>query len=201
VYLSALRRFDEARAEMQRALELDPLARLANLNLGLVYWSSHDFERAIQQLKRTLEIDPNYADAHEGLGVVYESAGRYKEASAEFENYRILSGNTLEFKARVAHLYALQGHRADALRLLEEVKAARKPGDKLPYFIALVYVGPGDKDRAFRWLETSYAEHDDDLVDLHNDPEMESLYSDPRFQDLLRRVGLPVNNPSGFEPH
>jgi TolB-like protein/DNA-binding winged helix-turn-helix (wHTH) protein/lipoprotein NlpI len=192
VYLSSLRRFDEARAEMQRALELDPLAPLANANLGAIYWSSHDFEQAIQQMKRALEIDPNYADAHEGLGLVYESAGRYNQASAEFEKYRALSGNILQFKARVAHLYALQGRRADALRLVEEVKAAHKPGDRLSYPIAWVYVALGDKDRAFRWLESLYTEHADDLVDLNDDPPLEPLHSDPRFQDLARRVGLPT---------
>ncbi|PYT59366.1 MAG: hypothetical protein DMG35_14755 [Acidobacteria bacterium] len=194
-YLSALRRFDEAHSEMQRALELDPLAVLANTNLGSIYWSSHDFDRAIQQLNRALEIDPSFPDAHCDLGLVYESLGKYEQALVEFEKYKTLSrnGNLLLAKAAVAHLYAVQGRRADALRLLEELKAARKPGDMLSYSIALVYVGLGDKDRAFQWLRNSFAEHDDDLLDLNDDPRVEPLHSDPRFQDLVRRVGIPVN--------
>ncbi len=192
-YLSALRRFDEAHSEMQRALELDPLAVLANANLGSIYWSSHDFERAIQQLNRALEIDPNFPDAHFELGSVYESLSKYDKAFVEFEKYKTLSrnGNLLIAKAALAHLYAVQGRRPDALRLLEEVKATHKPGDLLSYYIALVYVGLGDKDRAFQWLQNSFAEHDDDLLDLNDDPRVEPLHSDPRFQALTRRVGLP----------
>ncbi len=191
LYLAALRRYDEASAEMQRTLELDPLAPLANSNLGSIYWSSHDFDRAIQQLKRALEIDPNFSDAHVDLGLVYESVGRYDQALVEFEKYRTLSGNPLVYKAYVAHLYAVQGRRADALKLLEELKAGHKPGEMLSYNIASVYVGLGDKDHAFQWLQNSYAERATELLDLNDDPEMEPLRSDPRFQDLLRRVGVP----------
>ncbi len=191
-YLSALRRFDEANSEMQRALELDPLAVLANTNLGSIYWSSHDFERAIQQLNKALEIDPNFPDAYFDLGLVYESLGKYDKALAEFERYRTLSAkkNLLMANAALAHLYAVQSRRADALRLLEEVKATHKRGDLLSYSIALVYVGLGDKDRAFQWLQNSFAEHDDELLDLNDDPRVEPLHSDPRFQALARRVGL-----------
>jgi TolB-like protein/DNA-binding winged helix-turn-helix (wHTH) protein/Flp pilus assembly protein TadD len=191
LYLVALRRHDEARAEMQRALELDPLAPLANTNLGSIYWSSHDFERAIEQLKRALEIDPNFPDAHFDLGLVYESMGRYHQALVEFEKYRSLSSAPLAFKAAMAHLYAVQGRRADALKLLEELRAGHKPGDMLSYDIALVYVGLGDRDRAFQWLQNSYAEHAADLVEINDDPEMEPLRSDPRFQNLLRSVNYP----------
>jgi TolB-like protein/DNA-binding winged helix-turn-helix (wHTH) protein/cytochrome c-type biogenesis protein CcmH/NrfG len=194
-YLSALRRFEEAHSEMQRAVEIDPLAALANTNLGSIYWSSHDFDRAIQQLNRALEIDPNFPDAHFVLGLVYESSGKYEHALVEFEKCETLSrnGNLLAARAAVAHLYAVQGRRADALRLLEEVKAAHKPGELLSYSIALVYVGLGDKDRAFQWLQNSFAEHDDDLLDLNDDPRVEPLHSDSRFQALVRRVGIPVN--------
>ena len=202
-YLSALRRFDEAHSEMQRAVELDPLAVLANSNLGSIYWSSHDFDRAIQQLNRALEIDPNFPDAHFNLGLVYESLGKYEQALTEFEKYKTLSrnGNVLMAKAALAHLYAVQGRRADALRLLEEVKAAHKRGDLLSYSIALVYVGLGDKDRAFQWLQNAFAEHDDDLLDLNDDPRVEPLHSDPRFQALARRVGLPIIIQPGAVPH
>jgi TolB-like protein/DNA-binding winged helix-turn-helix (wHTH) protein/Flp pilus assembly protein TadD len=191
LYLAALRRYDEARAEMQRTLELDPLARLAYTNLGSIYWSSHDSDRAIQQLQIALEIDPNSEDAHFDLALVYESLGRYDQALVEFEKYRTLSGNPLVFKAAVAHLYAVQGRRADSRRLLEELKARHKPGDMLSYNIALVYVGLGDKDRAFQWLQNSYAEHAEDMVDLNDDPRIEPLRSDPRFAALLRRLNFP----------
>ncbi len=191
LYLADLRRYDEARVEMQRALELDPLAPLANTNLGSIYWSSHDSDRAIQQLKRALEIDPHYSDAHVDLGLVYESMGRYDQALAEFEKFRTLSGNPLLYKAYVAHLYAVQGRRADALRLLEELKARHKPGDMLCYSIALVYVGLRDKDHAFQWLQNSYTEHAVDLLDLNDDPRIELLRSDPRFAALLRRINFP----------
>jgi TolB-like protein/DNA-binding winged helix-turn-helix (wHTH) protein/cytochrome c-type biogenesis protein CcmH/NrfG len=196
-YLAALRRHDEARSEMQRALELDPLAPLANTSLGSIYWSSHDFDRAIQQMQRALEIDPNYRDAHFELALVYESLGRYDQALVEFEKYRTLSGDPLAFKAAMAHLYAVQGRRTDALKLLEELKAAHKHGDvrssegTLSYNVALVYVGLGDKDHAFQWLQKSYAGHIDDLVEINDDPRVEPLRSDPRFQELLHRVGLP----------
>jgi len=193
LYLSALGRQDEARAQMQRTLELDPLAPFANANLGSIYWSSHDFDRAIQQLKRALEIDPNFPDAHFFLGQVYESLARYDEASEEFEKYRALSGLPYEFKGAIAHLYAVQGRRARAMKFLEELKAEHKPGDMLSYPIALGYVGLGDKDHAFQWLQNSCAERAQEMVDLNDDIRMDPLRSDARFVDLLRRVGLPVN--------
>jgi TolB-like protein/Flp pilus assembly protein TadD/DNA-binding winged helix-turn-helix (wHTH) protein len=191
IYLSASGRNAEARAEMHRTLELDPLAPLANTNLGSIYWSSHDFDRAIQQLNRALEINPDYRDAHVNLGLVYESVGRYDQALAEFEKYKALGGDPLMYKAYVAHLYAVQGRRADALKLLEELKAGRRPGHTLSYDIALVYVGLGDKNHAFQWLQTAYAEHSENMLDLNDDPRTEPLRSDPRFQDLVRRVGIP----------
>jgi TolB-like protein/DNA-binding winged helix-turn-helix (wHTH) protein/Tfp pilus assembly protein PilF len=193
LYLSALGRQEEARVQMQRTLELDPLAPFANANLGSIYWSNHDFDRALQQLRRALEIDPSFADTHFYLGEVYESLAKYDEALAEFEKYRALSGIPYEIKGAVVHLYGVKGRRPDAKKLLEELKAERKPGDMLSYPIALGYVGLGDKDRAFQWLQNAYAEHSDDLVDLNDDIRMEPLRSDPRFQDLLRRVGLPMN--------
>jgi len=190
VYLSALRRHDEACAEMQRALELDPLAPLTNANLGSIYWSSHDFDRAIQQLKKALEIDPNFPDAHLYLGMVYESLESYDQALAEFEKYRRL-GNPPEAAAEIAHLYALRGRRAEALKLLYDLKARHQAGDMPSYDIALVYVGLGDKDHAFQWLQNSYAEHASDLLQINDDLRFDALRPDPRFQNLLRSVNYP----------
>jgi TolB-like protein/DNA-binding winged helix-turn-helix (wHTH) protein/Tfp pilus assembly protein PilF len=199
LYLSALGRQNEARAQMQRTLELDPLAPFANANLGSIYWSNHDFDRAIQQLKRALEIDPNLADTHYFLGMVYESLARYDEAFEEFEKYRALSEKPDEFNGAIAHLYAVQGRREKAVKLLEELKARHKPGDMLSYGIALGYVGLGDKDHAFQWLQTSCVEHSDDMVDFNDDIRMDPLRSDPRFQGVLRRVGIPLNG-AGVTP-
>jgi TolB-like protein/Tfp pilus assembly protein PilF/DNA-binding winged helix-turn-helix (wHTH) protein len=200
LYLSALGRQEEARAQMQRTLELDPLAPFANANLGSIYWSNHEFDRALQQLKRALEIDPNFADTHFFLGMVYESLGRYDEAREGFEKYRALSGLPYEYQGAIAHLYALQSRRAEAVKLLDELKATHKSGDKLSYPIALGYVGLGDKDRAFQWLENSCAEHEDDMVDFNDDIRMEPLRFDPRYQNVLRRVGFPVNG-AGVAAH
>jgi TolB-like protein/DNA-binding winged helix-turn-helix (wHTH) protein/cytochrome c-type biogenesis protein CcmH/NrfG len=190
VYLAALRHYDEACAEMQRSLELDPLSPLANTNLGSIYWSSHDFDRAVQQLKKALEIDPNFPDAHLGLGLVYESLGSYDQALAELEKDRWL-GNPPEAEAETARLYALQGRRAEALQLLDDLKARHKAGDMPSYEIALVYVGLGDKDHAFQWLQNSYAEHAANLLQINSDLRFDALRPDPRFQDLLRRVNYP----------
>ena len=175
---------------MQRSLELDPLSPLANANLGSIYWSSHDFDRAIQQLKKALEIDPNFPDAHLYLGMVYESLGSYDQALAEFEKYRAL-GNPPEAEAEIAHLFALQGRRAEALELLNDLKARHKAGEMPSYDIALVYVGLGDKDYAFQWLQNSYAEHSDNLMEINDDLRFEALRPDPRFRDLLRSVNYP----------
>jgi TolB-like protein/Tfp pilus assembly protein PilF/DNA-binding winged helix-turn-helix (wHTH) protein len=200
LYLSALGRHDEARAQMQRTLELDPLAPFAYANLGSIYWSNHDFDRAIQQLRRSLEIDPNFPYAHFFLGQVYESLARYDQALEEFEKYRTLSGIPYEYKGAIAHLYAVQGRRAKVMKLLEELKAQHKPGDMLSYAIASGYVGLGDKDRAFQWLQNSCAEHSDDMVDFNDDIRMDPLRSDPRFQALVRRVGVPVSG-AGIVAH
>jgi TolB-like protein/DNA-binding winged helix-turn-helix (wHTH) protein/Tfp pilus assembly protein PilF len=189
-YLSALRRHDEACAEMQRSLELDPLSPLANANLGSIYWSSHDFDRAIRQLKKALEIDRNFPDAHLYLGLVYESLGNYDQALRELERFRAL-GNPPEAEAEIARLYALQGRRAEALGLLNDLKARHKADEMPSYDIALVYAGLGDKDHAFQWLQNSYAEHSNDLMEINDDLRFEALRPDPRFRDLLRSVNYP----------
>jgi TolB-like protein/DNA-binding winged helix-turn-helix (wHTH) protein/Tfp pilus assembly protein PilF len=190
-YLESLGRNEEAIAEMRRSLEVDPLSPLSNTNLGFIYGDAGRYSEAILQAKTALEIDPNYTYAHLALGLMYEQQGQYEDAAAEYRD----AGNEVgEFTGPLlmAHLYAAEGRRAEALRLLGQVRPTKD--DLLygvPYVEAMVYARLGDKDQAFKWLEEAFRKHDPDVLDMKLEPDFKPLHSDPRFQDLLRRVGLP----------
>jgi serine/threonine-protein kinase len=135
-------------------------------------------------------MEPSFVPAHRHLGAAYEVKGMYPEAIAEFQKASTLSGNGKEYMAILGQAYALAGKRADAMKLIEELKAESKQHYVPSSGIAVINAALGDKDRAFEWFEKAYAERDYGLVSLKISPQLDNLRSDRRFADLLRRVGL-----------
>ncbi|HEY0322219.1 MAG TPA: protein kinase [Pyrinomonadaceae bacterium] len=189
-YLVMMGRFDDSIREIKRAQELDPLSRIINANLGLHYYYARKFDESIQQLKKTISLDESFFVAHQYLGRTYIQKGMHKEAIAELERARELSGNAPEVVASLGHAYAVAGRTGDAQKVLADLDELARERYVLPYFRAAVYTGLGDKDQAFAWLERAYEERHPGLVLVNIDPRFDTLRSDPRFTDLIRRLGV-----------
>ena len=190
-YLMAMGRTNESLAESKRALELDQLSLIMNTHLGWHYFMAHQFDLAIEQLRKTIEMDPNYGLAHWYLGLAYEQSAMYAQAAAELQTAKDLLKKNVGIEAGIGRVDALSGKRAEAEKVIDELKDLSKHVYVSSYHVASIYASLGDKERAFEWLENAYKERSDSLVYLKVDPKMDSLRSDPRFTDLVRRVGLP----------
>jgi len=187
--LRVMGRFDEAIAEMKRAQELDPLSLVINSDVGLTYISARQYDQAIEQLRKTTELDQGFYYAHWNLGRAYEMKGSLREALAEYRKARQLTDDPRTL-AMLGHGLAVSGKRDEALRTLDQLKEMAKQRYVSAYSFAIVYVGLGEKDEALQWLERDYQDRDFELTSLKVDPLLDSLRSDPRFADLVRRVGL-----------
>jgi serine/threonine-protein kinase len=191
LYLGEMGRGEEAIAEMKRSLELDPLNVLSRENLAWLYYQAGHPEQAVAEYQKLLEMDANSADAHAGLGQVYESQGKHAEAIAESREALKLAKDIPAYLANLGCAYAVAGKKNEAQKVLGELEQMSKRIYVSPYYMARVYAGLGEKEQCFRWLEKALDEHSDSLVSLKVDPTFASLRSDPRFHDLLRRIGLP----------
>ncbi|MBI3669740.1 MAG: protein kinase [Acidobacteria bacterium] len=190
-YLTAMGRLEEALAEARRAHELDPLSIIINRDLGLVFYYARQPDRAIEQYRKTIELDPNFALAHQGLGRACLEKGMYQQAVEHMQRAASLAQESVAMSAALAHAYAVAGKREEAEKILGELLERSMRSYVEPMSIAVIYSGLGDKENAFGWLEKAHAEHSVGLHTLKVHPVFDGLHSDPRFADLLRRVGLP----------
>ncbi|HKP13572.1 MAG TPA: protein kinase [Blastocatellia bacterium] len=189
VFLGARLRHDEGIAEMRKALDVDPLSLIINTSLGRELYGARRYDEAVAQLRRTLDMDANFAEAHFHLAMVYEAKRMYAEAIAEFEKAAELFADPA-MKVWEARAYALSGNRKEAERFINRESEAAKTRYVAPYPIATIYAAMGDNDRAMAYLEKVFDEHSYYVVWLNLDPVFDRLRSDPRFQDLLRRIGI-----------
>lgn len=188
--LCAMGKSPEAEAAMRKAQELDPLSTIINANVGWLYFIEQDNDRAIQQLRKTLDMDSNFSVGHHYLGIVYGQKAMYKEALEEFQRSDKLSGGGAFNTAQSGYIYAVWGKRAEAEKIIAELKRQSKDSSVSPWGIALIYTGLGESDQAFEWLDKAYNDRAFDLQYAKVDPRFETLRSDPRFQKLLKRIGI-----------
>ncbi len=189
ILLIFLRRFDEAEAELRRARELDPLNLDVNNNLGFVHYVRRDFEGAVEQYRKTLDLDPNFVMAHRELGVVLSQARRLDEAVTELERAVELSPDPYTLST-LGHVYGLAGRRAEARRILGELEERSATEYVSAYYLAYVHLGLGETEETLRQLERAVEERHPFVAYAAFDPSWDPVRADPRFQDLLRRVGL-----------
>jgi TolB-like protein/Flp pilus assembly protein TadD len=155
-YLAPIGRSDEALAEARRALDLDPASPGANQNMALHYYYARRFDEALEQFRKTLEMD--YHDAHLGLGYVYAAKGMYQEALPEFEEYAKLDRGTPRSIGVLAYTHGRLNEQSQARRALKELSELSEKRYVPSASFAIIYVGLGDKDQAFTWLEKAYEE-------------------------------------------
>jgi len=190
IYLHDVGRLDEAMAENKIAKGLDPLSLIINANTAQFLRDARQYDRAIEELRKLLEMDPNFIGAHFTLASTYERKGMYQEAVAEWQKAFVLD-NDSERAIAWAQGYAAGGYPGAVQRDIELLKERLKQRYVSPYDIGEDYVRLGEKDQALAWLEKAYQEHSGLLANLKADLLWDPIRTDPRFQDLLRRIGLP----------
>ncbi len=189
-YLSAIGRNDEAIAEAKRGLEIDPLAPLRVTIVAIYHLNARHYDQAIELFQKALEMDSNYAWAHANLGRAFVQKGMYKEAIAELQMAKALNPQVrARYEASLTYAYAVSGNKDEAQKRLNEFNERAKQSYVEPIDFAIIYTGLGDKDRAFEWLEKAYKDRSGPPY-LAIDLMLDSLRSDPRFADLVRRKGL-----------
>jgi len=182
----------EAIAKMKNSQELDPLSLIINVAIGWAFYMARRYDEAIEQLLRTVELDPHYPVTYWILGLLYRITGRHDLAISAGEKAVHLSGGSPLIRAALAHTYGVSGRASEARQALDDLTRLAKRKYVAPHFFAGVYIGLADNDRAMEYLEKAHDEHSHWLIYLHIDPSMDALRSNPRFQDLLKRVGLPA---------
>ena len=174
-------------AELKRAQKLDPL--FPPMALGGVLYEMGLYDRAIAVFKDWLEMNPGYPSVIAWLANCYVKKNIYEEAISRAREALTLSGNPVFFQAWLARIYAQTGNKDDARKTLEEVR--RRGNDIDPEYIASVYAALDDKELAFEWLERAYERHSDRLLWGLKSAAYELLRTDPRYADLVRRIGFP----------
>lgn len=152
---------------------------------------THQWDKAIEQLRSSIDLDPNYWFDHYFLGRAYEQKGRFPEAIAALKQ-AISLGGTTEVWSSLGHTYAVSGQREEAQKVISRLQEPSVHEYVAPYNIAVIYAGLGEKDEAFAWLDRAYQERSYLFTYLTVDERLDKLHSDPRFDELVRRVGLPA---------
>jgi serine/threonine protein kinase/tetratricopeptide (TPR) repeat protein len=187
--LRGMGRLDESLAETKRAQQLDPLSLIIGQNLAMGYLALGDVTSSVEQSKRVIDLDPSFPRGHWALGLAYLKQRRYSEAIAELQKAVELSGER-ELLSHLGYGYAISGKGAAALAILKDLQEKYQKHEALAQDVAAIYAGLGDKDQAFAWLEKDFESSSGELARVRWELPFESLYSDPRFADLLRRMGL-----------
>ena len=193
LHLSKLGRHLEASEEIRRAKELDPVSLIISVNVGNQLLFARQYDRAIEEFRKTLEMDSSFVDAWIFLGWAYIVKGMPREAITQLQKARALLGENVVpgVLASLANAYAAAGERGKAQEALTELKQLSQRRYVAPYEFATAYLGLGDKEQALAYLEKAYEERSGALSYLKVDPIYDPLRSDPRFQDLLRRLNFP----------
>jgi serine/threonine-protein kinase len=190
-YLVAMGRFAESIAEGKRGQSLEPVSPRASAILGLDYYFARQDDQAIEECQRALDLDPNFLFARWFSGLAYANKSMSERAIAEAKKAVELSGHGAGAVGGLGYVYATLGRRVEAHQALDDLEQLAKRRYVSPYGAAAIHARLGDKDAAFEWLEKAYQDGAYGILFLKSAPEWDGLRSEPRFQDIMRRVGLP----------
>ena len=190
LYFYTTRQFDYAMREIKLAQELDPLTPIISVNVSMVHLLKNDPSAAVEQCQKIIELDPSFPEAHNHLGFAYLKLQRYEEATAKFQKAVELSGRAGFYLSHLGYCYAVMGRRAEALRILKELEEKYAARESIGQYLAGVCAGLGEKDQAFAWLERDFEQRSGVLPNITYRVSFEDLRSDPRYADLVRRMGL-----------
>ncbi len=190
--LAELGRLDEAKVEIQRALELEPISLPIRGVAALIYYLAREYDRAIAQYRSMLEIDTNFSANRRIIGHALVQKSMLNEAILELEKSLVISGSRPSDMGALGYAYAVAGKRAEAQEMADELQRLMKTRYVPSYEVAQIYVGLGEKEVAFQWLERAYQDQSPNLPKLKMDPIFDPLRSDRRYQGLLKRMNLPM---------
>jgi len=189
--LSEWGRKEEAIAEKQLALKLDPLSLIINADYGFILYEARKSDAAIEQLKKTIELDSHFSLTYQYLAFVYQQTSRYPEAIASFQKARELEPESLEIRAQLAHVYALCGRHKESRNILKELLALTSTEYVASFDIGMIYAGLGEYGIAFEWLEKAFEERSYQITALKVEPRLDFLRQEPRFQEMVRLLNIP----------
>ena len=195
-YLTAMGRVDEAIRERRIARELEPRSPLLNTALGEAYYEARQFDRAIQEHQKALLAHPGYPDALMNLARSFEQLGQYAQADPILTQMLVAAPNEPAVLALAGHEYAVSGRPAQARALLARLRQIQTRRYVSPLLFALIYMGLGDKNNIFQELDQAYAERSEYLVYLRTEPWADPLRGDPRFAELIKKLGFPAEQAS-----
>jgi len=203
MYLALEGRKEQALAEAEKAYELDPLSPVVGAYLAKSLQEAGQYDKAIEQANKTLDLEPDSAVTHAVLGIVYEDKRMYAEAITEYKRALQLGGPPEEMRGLLGYAYAVSGNRADAEKIVAELKALWPGHAHAALDLAVVFSGLGDKENALYWLEKAQQKHVSDLIGIGQDPHFVEARSDRRFQALVEQVGGPKWRvpEAGLQPH
>jgi TolB-like protein/DNA-binding winged helix-turn-helix (wHTH) protein/Tfp pilus assembly protein PilF len=191
LYLMAMGRMEESLSAMNRARELDPLSISTNFSLGWRHYMARQYDQAIEQLQNTLDMDPNFALPRMVLGEAYEQKGSYQQAIPELQKAASISHDSPPMLGALGHAYGVAGRSEDAEKVLTQLMEQSKKQYVSPFYVAIVYAGRGENEKAMDWLDKAYQDRSNGVVFIKVDPQLDGLRSDPRFRLFLRRLALP----------
>jgi tetratricopeptide (TPR) repeat protein len=190
-YLSAHGRHDEAMAEMSKAHQLDPFSLTINTGLGMVLAEGGREDLAIERLRKTVEMDANFSYVHFQFGRTYLRKMDFEKAIAEFQKASALSPSMSRYASALGHAYARAGRHSDAHQVLEQLAPSSDGLHASWTDIAIIHAGLGQSDQVFAALEKAHAHREWRLVRMKVEPMFDPVRADPRFGNLLHRIGLP----------
>ncbi len=186
-------REQEAFAEINRAHQLDPLSPIIKVDVGFVHIRARQYDEAILECKKVANEDPTFAYTHRCLAQAYWAKHMYPQVIGEWKVYGQLSGDRREsdFASAIEKGFRSGGWKGALSKGIEAKQTQRKTGYASAYQIALLYTDLGDKNQAFRWLNTAYQERDLDLEGLKTEFQLDPIRSDPRFSEMVHKIGFP----------
>jgi TolB-like protein/Tfp pilus assembly protein PilF len=191
-FLMSMGRPEEAIAMTRRAQQADPLSPVIAASLAMILYLARKYDEAVKVLQRAQEIDPDHFLPHLRMGLVCLQQKRYPQAIRELQTAAQLANHSTETLAALGTGYAMAGMTGEAHRIVEQLQASQAEHYVMPYSIAKIYAASGDQDRTFDWLERAYQEGTPDLIELNSEPVFDGLRGEPKFSELMRRIGFRV---------
>jgi tetratricopeptide (TPR) repeat protein len=188
-FLMSRGRVAESLAMSQRCLEIAPSDVILRVHLGWHYHNARQYDKAVEEYRRILESEPNSALTHRYLGLTYAAKKMYPEAIGELKRALSLAPGAAAIVSELGYVYAASGKTAEAAGMVEDLK--KMTGRYVsPVYFAMVAAGQGDRKAALDWLDKAYLDRSDLLVNIHVDPVFDGLRAEPRFKELVRKIGL-----------